>query len=335
MIPDSSEYVYLRNHPLHEEFARLCVRHESAAYPAWVGRFGSQVVRNLVSLLGSLGKPRRKVFLIEGPGALAAVLLRRAPGCRIIMIHADPTLYFLKKQGRFRRWLTLRLLAKVDAMLHPAHLMQDLATGYFPKAFHGVFHLYVDTRRWKPLPSGGMDFLCIGRADHFKNQELLVRALYAIREKHGMDVRLHVVGNIHPTYESTLRPLLGDSVSFTGWKAHPWEDLPAVGYYFNLARLEPSGTNILEALGLGLAPIVSMGCGYAEDVVAGIDRNLFVPPELDKVVAAWEYLHFMPVEARCELREKCLATARAWNRDRAHERFKTVFAEALAASGGA
>src|SRR5690606_39604780 len=43
-------------------------------------------------------------------------------GCRIIMIHADPTLYFLKKQGRFRRWLTLRLLAKVDAMLHPAHL---------------------------------------------------------------------------------------------------------------------------------------------------------------------------------------------------------------------
>src|SRR5690606_4407376 len=160
-------------------------------------------------------------------------------GCRIIMIHADPTLYFLKKQGRFRRWLTLRLLAKVDAMLHPAHPMQDLATGYFPKAFHGVFHLYVDTRGWKPLPSGGMDFLCIGRADHFKNQELLVRALYAIREKHGMDVRLHVVGNIHPTYESTLRPLLGDSVSFTGWKAHPWEYLPAVGYYFNLCRLEP------------------------------------------------------------------------------------------------
>jgi glycosyltransferase involved in cell wall biosynthesis len=334
LIPESSEYVYLRNHPLHEEFARLCVRHESAAYPRWAGKSGSQILRNLCSILFSIGKPRRKVFLIEGPGAVAAILLRRAPGCRVIMINADPTFYALREQKGFRKWLTLRLLSRVDAMLHPAHLMQDVAMKFFPRARHAVFNLYVDRERWKPLPPGGQDFLCIGRADRFKNQELLVRALYAIREKHALDISLHVVGNIHPSYEETLRPLLGAHVHFTGWRARPWEGLPPAGYYFNLANLEPSGTNILEALALGLAPIVSTGCGYAEDVVAEIDRNLIVPPQLDKVIAAWEYLHFMPEEQRLALRENCLNMAAKWNRERAHERFRSIFKEALEAPRG-
>jgi glycosyltransferase involved in cell wall biosynthesis len=333
VIEESSEYVYLRNHPLHEEYARLCVRHESAAYPRWAAQWtgsAAQIVRNLAALLSSIGKPKRRVFLLEGPGAIAAVLLRRAKGCRLIMINADPTIYSLREQRGLKKKLTLYLLSKVDSLLSPARLMADQAKVYLPEKHHAIFHLYVDTTRWKPLPPGGRDWLCIGRADRFKNQELIVRALKAVREKHALDIRLHVIGHISPDYEPTLRPLLDDTVRFTGWRAKAWEDLPPAGYYFNLAKLEPSGTNILEALALGLPPIVSTGCGYAEDIVAHVDRRLIVEPVLEQVVAAWEYLHFMPAEERLALREKCLEMARFWNRDRAHAQARAIFAEALA-----
>ena len=328
MISGDSEYVYLKNHPQHLEFARLCVRHESAAYPARLGRSRSQWVRNLASLLFSLGKPRRKLFLLEGPGAVTAVLLRRARGCRILMIHADPTLWALRDARGLQRRLTLFLLARVDGFLSPARLMEDLARGYFPGKRHALFPMYVDTARWRPLPPEKRtgDFLYIGRADWYKNQELLLRAFRAVKSRHGLAIRFTLIGNVLPAYAPVLRPLLDETVTITGWIAQPWENPPAAGYYFNLARLEPSGTNILEALALGLAPIVSDGCGYAADVVAGIDARLVVPLEEERVVAAWEWLHALPEPERAALREKCLETARAWNREHAHAGFRAAFA---------
>lgn len=329
MNKDDCEYVYVRNHPQHLEFGRLCAGHESAAYPKWVGQSRSQLFRNLCSLLLSVGKPRRKVFILEAPGAVTAVLLRRAPGCRILMINADPTLMNLEKAKGFKRRLGLFLLSRVDVFLSPAHLMLDLARRLLPDKRHRIFHMYVETDRWKPLPpeKRSEDFLYIGRADRFKNQELLIRAFHAIKARHGLDIKLNVIGYIHPDYEPVLRPLLDDSIHFTGWRQKPWEDVPPSGYYFNLALLEPSGTNILEALALGLAPIVSTGCGYAADVVAQLDPRLVVAPVLSQVVAAWEYLHGLPPQAGAELRERCVALAREWNRERAHAAFKAACAE--------
>ncbi|HKP94906.1 MAG TPA: glycosyltransferase [Fibrobacteria bacterium] len=326
------EYVYLRNHPLHLEFSRECCAHASPAYPAWIGKSASQLVRNLGSLLYSLGKPKRRVFLLEGPGAMAAALLRRAPGCRILMLNADPILINLHLARGPKRWITLYLLSKVDAFLSPANLMLEASRRHFPDKLHRIFHLYVDRDRWRPLPpeKRNEDFLYIGRADRFKNQELTLRVFHAVKARHGLDIRMNVVGYIAEEYKPVLAPLLDESITFTGWRKAPWEDLPACGYYFNLALLEPSGTNILEALALGLAPIVSIGCGYANDVVARIDPKLIVPFEEEKVIEAWEYLRGLDPEAREALRRKCLEEAARWTRERALGTFRDICAECAA-----
>jgi glycosyltransferase involved in cell wall biosynthesis len=329
MNPSDCEYVYLRNHPHHLEFARLCASHVSAAYPFWAGKSESQLIRNLFSLLFSIGRPARKVFLLEGPGAIAAILLRRRKGCRILMIHADPTLFRLDEARGLKRIVSRYLLSKVDAFFSPAQLMMDTARRHFPGKLHRIFHLYVDTARWKPLPpeKRNGDFLYIGRADRFKNQELTLRVFRAVKAKHGLDIRMNVVGYIAEEYKPVLEPLMDESVTFTGWRKAPWEDLPAAGYYFNLALLEPSGTNILEALSLGLAPIVSTGCGYANDVMAKVDPRLVVPLDEAKVIEAWEYLRAMDPEAREALRKKCLAEAALWSRERAFATFREICRE--------
>jgi glycosyltransferase involved in cell wall biosynthesis len=329
MNPSDCEYVYIRNHPQHLEFGRQCAGHESAAYPSWVGKSGSQLFRNLCSLIFSIGKPSRKVFILEGPGAVAAILLRRRPGCRVLMINADPTLFRLDEARGLKRIVSRFLLSRVDVFLSPAHLMMDTARRHFPGKRHRLFHMYVDTARWKPLPpeKRSEDFLYIGRADRFKNQELTLRVFRAAKARHNLDIRMTVVGYIAEEYKPVLEPLMDGSVTFTGWRKAPWDDLPASGYYFNLALLEPSGTNILEALALGLPPIVSTGCGYANDVVAKVDPRLIVPLEEGKVIEAWEYLRAMDPEAREALRRKCLAEAALWSRERAFATFREVCTE--------
>jgi glycosyltransferase involved in cell wall biosynthesis len=321
-----AEYVFIRSHPQHLEFGRHCADQESAAYPAWVGKSGSQIFRNLCSLVFSLGKPKRKVFILEGPGAIAAILLRRASGCRVLMINADPTLFRLDEAKGLKRKISLFLLSKVDVFLSPAHLMMDKAREHFPDKQHRIFHMYVDTARWKPLPpeKRSEDFLYIGRADRFKNQELTLRVFRAAKAKHGLKLKMTVVGYIAEDYKPALNPLLDESVTITGWRKSPWDDLPPSGYYFNLALLEPSGTNILEALALGLPPIVSTGCGYANDVIAKVDKRLIVPLEEAAVLEAWEYLRNQGPEAREALRQKCLTEAALWNRDHALATFREV-----------
>lgn len=334
MNPADCEYVFIRNHPQHLEFGKQCSGSQSAAYPAWVGKSQSQLFRNLCSLFFSFGKPKRKVFILEGPGAIAAILLRRARGCRVLMINADPTIYRLDEVRGLKRLVSNFLFAKVDAILSPAQLMVDSARKHFPDKQHRLFHMYVDTARWKPLPpeKRSEDFLYIGRADRFKNQELTLRVFHAAKQRHKLDIRMTVVGYIAEDYKPVLEPLLDASVTFTGWRKAPWDDLPPSGYYFNLALLEPSGTNILEALALGLPPIVSIGCGYANDVVAKVDPHLIVPFDAEKVLEAWEYLRNLDTQAREALRQKCLAEAALWSRERAYATFRQVCAECVAAA---
>jgi hypothetical protein len=78
---------------------------------------------------------------------------------------------------------------------------------------------------------------------------------------------------------------------------------------------------------LGLPPIVSTGCGYANDVVANVDPKLIVPLEEAKVLAAWEYLRAMDPQARESLRLKCLEEASRWTREHAYATFREVCAE--------
>jgi len=101
----------------------------------------------------------------------------------------------------------------------------------------------------------------------------------ALRNKHELD--LYLVGTLS-------RELLWinsePNVIVTGRVPHPEKILAKCGVYANLARLEPAGINIIEAMAAGFAPIVTEQCGYKE-AVRELSPRLVVRTVADTVIA--------------------------------------------------
>ena len=332
MVPSAKDcqYIWVRNHPKHLEFARLVAEHECAAYPAWAAA-RSQIVRNLASRLTPLPAPRGRAscYLVEATGGLPALPSRERRNVAVILYNCDQTFFDFPRLPNWKRRIFQSYLKDVDGFLSPTAYMEDLAKQWYPNAKHAVFDLYAETSTWgtfRYCPEN-VDFLYVGRLDAYKNQALLIEAFKEIRRRHSLGNKLVFLGNVHPDYRATIEPMLDPTISISGWVDRPWEKIPSsAGYYFNLARHEPSGTNILEMLAAGIPTIVSEGCGYKE-ILRQIDPHLVVPLDLEAVIKAWEYLHFeLGRDGREQLSMRLKQEARSWTRERAIDAFRSAWA---------
>ncbi len=256
------------------------------AHAAWAESIGSIFVSNTLSGLRIPNLSRllktfavlkdipagTDLLLCESGAEIPAGALwkRRNPDKKLVLIVDDPKLFFLPKMAPPKRWMYHWALPYYDLFIPTSRFMQ----GCIPPEHRdrsAVIPLFVEDkyRFSDPADLNKRNIIFVGRVGMEKGVDRIIEA-YRMVQKDFPESRLYIVGD-GPLKKPLERK--NRDVVFTGMLDEPLEALRKGSLYMNLARVEPFGIAILEAMCLGLVPIVTPQVGLAEDVKA-------VSPEL-------------------------------------------------------
>jgi glycosyltransferase involved in cell wall biosynthesis len=153
-------------------------------------------------------------------------------------------------------------------------------------------------RRMLRLPERGSILLQVGRMVPRKGVDVAVRSLRCLRDTHGIDAHLLLVGGETETPDETVTPYLrclrelaeeqgvADAVTFVGRRAND-----VLRYYYSAADIfittpwyEPFGITPLEAMACG-TPVIGSSVGGIKYTVVDGSTGFLVPPRNPEAVA--------------------------------------------------
>lgn len=279
---------------------------------------------HLSALLKGLFLPRADVYVLESPMMVTALLPRLLffrP--KVIAINSDP--FFFSARGY--RGLTKKyfdwLLTKITGIISTSEIMANAAKTYKPlprRVSHAVAPIFIDTQRFsKAAPDLKSENFCfIG--PHLNAQKGVDR-LIALFRKLNPQGKLYLIGTATHDIEDLASQ--DHRVVITGRVPDPADYLNQCAYYLNLARLEPAGANILEAMSAGFVPVVSKDCGVAP-IVAKLSSKLVV--DADKLTAA-RFTALKPLLRDAVLSQKARALAKNFSQTASVRAFTAAFSK--------
>jgi len=193
----------------------------------------------------------------------------------------------------------------------------------------------------KSLPVDKLLVGVVGRIKwHRKGQEVLVRAVDLLRERHPQ-VHYVIVGSTAPgneEHETMLRGLitslaLDNQVTLLGDTQDPFSVFAALDIaVVPSVQPEPFGCVVIEAMAAG-TPVIGSNCGgIAEQIVDGVSGFLFSPGDAEALASALERLLNDPL-LRERISEEGLRRVRtAFPLDRTYHNMAELFSR-LASSG--
>ncbi|HEU4839572.1 MAG TPA: WecB/TagA/CpsF family glycosyltransferase [Micavibrio sp.] len=117
----------------------------------------------------------------------------------------------------------------------------------------------------------GNDFLYIGRLAEHKNVGRAIEVFSRLKKRHGVPGRFHVIG---PEWDVTVESLksiadregVGEDVVFHGAasSAHMRDIVQSCGFYISGSTFEGFGMSMLEAMSVGLIPLVQPNKSFEE-----------------------------------------------------------------------
>ena len=170
--------------------------------------------------------------------------------------------------------------------------------------------------------------LYVGRADPYKNVDLLIQALAQIRSEASVPARLVIAGSPDPRYPQAMelaRALgIADAVTWTGYLTDEElvETYQSADLLVHPSRYEGFGLQIIEAMACG-TPVISSNAGSLPEVTgdAGI---LFDPDDVDALVEAITRVLTKP-ELSATMREKGFRQAAGFTWRAAAEKTLAVY----------
>jgi len=119
----------------------------------------------------------------------------------------------------------------------------------------------------------------VGRLDDRKDPRTAIEALAVLRERHGIDPRLDVIGDgpDRDRVAQLARDLgLAGEVVFHGLVANPWAALSPNTVLLHPARYEGFGYVVLEAIAHGVPSVAFAGSGGPEEIIEATGGGLVV-----------------------------------------------------------
>ncbi|HYI46085.1 MAG TPA: glycosyltransferase family 4 protein [Actinomycetota bacterium] len=231
----------------------------------------------------------------------------------------------LGKDARLADLFETRTIRRASAVTSPSQLLLDLERkrGNIRTSTTRVIRMPIDLDRWE-TPAESTDepvLLAVGRVEHRKGLDVLVRAVHALPDS-LRDTKILAVGRSSGLvdgrpYREWLRSLAADKgVELECRDQIPRSELPAL-YRSARALVVPSRFDsfamvALEALASGTPVICSSACGIAE-MIRGSDAGSIVPPEDPEALrdALIHYLEDSGFATQAGTRGRALAEAQA------------------------
>jgi GalNAc-alpha-(1->4)-GalNAc-alpha-(1->3)-diNAcBac-PP-undecaprenol alpha-1,4-N-acetyl-D-galactosaminyltransferase len=162
-------------------------------------------------------------------------------------------------------------------------------------------------------PASTPTIISIGRLDHKKGFDILLRAFAHLKDKHK-NWKLTILGEgpMRSDLEELVHILqLDGRVSLPGRVKNPYLVLQAADLFVMSSRVEGFGMALCEALSCGL-PVIATDCrtGPAEIITDGVDGLLVKSENVDALVAAMDRLMGNEVERRALSSYACEAIER-------------------------
>ena len=280
----------------------------------------------LLAAMTSFRIPKADVYLVESIVNLLPVLIRKPKHAKIIMINGDPTFYQLPDTTGLTKKVMLKYLSKVDGIIslsdHVYHLSKKF-TNVPNKVNLPWFDVEKFTRYRADLNS--KDICFIGSPFNIKRPELVVEAFLRMNKKYGS--KLYIVGSFLDANPILKKHINHKDLTITGVQECPEDFLRKCGFYLNPARVEAFGLNILEAMAVGIPPLVTDECGAAQ-VVRKISPKLIIKPDAEEIVDRMEWLN-SDMEMKKNLGEKCRKEAMKYTKEWSVNNFRKNFKEIL------
>ncbi len=170
--------------------------------------------------------------------------------------------------------------------------------------------------------------LAVGRLEHQKGHDLLLRAFAASEAARGLDLIIMGRGTLEPALRRQAAVLgVGDRVRFLGFTANPWAWIAKARLFALPSRWEGFPSVVAEALACG-APALVTACdfGPAEVVEHGVSGWVAPPEDAGAFGAAMDILLRTP-ELTARLSANGPARAALFDIDRMVEAYTDLFIE--------
>ncbi len=274
-------FLYNAPHKVHAEWARSV---NAFFVKDRVKENGIQNFSRLFKSLDTLKKipPGTEVLLCEGGSQIFSGALWKVfhPKKKLVLIVSDPKMYYLHKMNFIKKFFNILALRRFDLFIPTSPLMASL----IPKGLKGervIVYPFFERERFKG--KGGNlkshNIIFAARTCKEKGSDLLVD-LFVDLKKEFEDTKLFFLGiSSYIPGQGDLRKELEErrlkDVYFEGLVKDPELFMQNCSLYVSLARIEPAGVSILEAMYLGLVPVVSRGTGNSY-IVKEIAEELVV-----------------------------------------------------------
>ncbi len=276
------------------------------------------IIHQFLSIFSDV--PKADIYFVENGVGLLPVILRRKKGSKIILLHSDTFFYDLDRAGFLKKMMSRFFIKHVDGIISTSRYMESVARKY-TSVPQKVVYPHVDYFRFAKtgcdIGSANVGF--ISQISYLKGSDVLFNVFTKIRGKYRN--KLYLTGLVFDGFDK----IKDEDIIFNGVDMHPEKYLKHCGLYLNLARNDPFGINILEAMSAGIPPIVSKYCG-ASEIVSRADGRLVVSLDEDKIVERIDWLQ-SDLKMKLRLGKKCQKIASQYTKSKQQKEFKKRFYE--------
>ena len=320
-------FVYWGPHPIHKTVVKSVTNEAYSYLPnLLLNRFKDKppLAHQLLSLISNLEIPQADVYILEGMACLPAILTKRKKA-KIISLNADNFFYKLLGYKGYKRSIYSWYASQIDGLLSISNYAKEFADKCL-QVPNEVFSLGIKEK-----------FFSL-KAD--LTQKTIGALLCTLTYLKGVDIALKSFNKLENGYKLLLMGPLKENiqelreyqdnhqVTVTGWTEEPEKNLLKCGTYINPARFEPFGLNIIEAMAVGIPPIVTHFCG-AKEAVEKVSKDLVVAPEASQIAAKIKWLN-SDLARKQQLGEKSRLIAADYTEEKSISSFKKAFNNLLA-----
>jgi len=314
-------YLYTGNHPVHRKFAE-------------------SVTKDIIPFSKNIPKDY-DVYFIEGAYVLPVLLRKMGKinrNSKIIVLFADPRLYYLDKKIKFsykkkrayrmnplRQKISKIALRDIDGAVCEGEINFELFKKFCPNIHVKKIIPFIWNERFikllkvKPdLKTKNVLFVGNGPDEYCKGLDFLIKIFKGFK-KEFPEANLEILGDDW----DIKREWIGDGIYFRGKKdIVPF--LEKTSLLIHLGQGEGFGIQILEALLAGVPTMVSEGTG-AKGVVGEIDSKFVVPLNEERVLTTMRKYFKSSLNYKKKLSEKGRDSVKRITQKKQIQEFKKQF----------